>query len=318
MSVTEEVSPGPSRLALVVVNYGAAMMVEQNMSGPASAEACSLVVVVDNYLSDEESSRMRSVAYRHGWTLMPLPTNVGFGTACNLGARAAFEGGCTSVVFLNPDATISSEDLARLGEATIADPSALIAPVVRRPDGSRWSRLGRIAVHGSGLARMQDPVGDDDVAWLTGACLAVHRLMWDRLGGFDDDYFLYWEDVDLSYRCHLLGGRNILREDLTAVHDVGGTQVGGSGKSPTYYYYNCRNRLLFAAKHLAPRDRWRWLWGTPRDVRTVLNRGGPRQYLRWRAAMGPATRGSVRGLIALMDPRVSRRRAARRTDGGER
>lgn len=316
--MTTESGGGTATIGLVVVNYGAAEMVEQNVVRPGEAAACRVVVVVDNHMSDAESARMQSVADRHGWTLKSLPTNVGFGTACNIGARAAFERGCTSVVFLNPDATISSEDLARLGEATIADPSALIAPLVRRPDGSRWSRLGRIAVHGSGLARMQDPVADGDVAWLTGACVAVHRRMWDRLGGFDDDYFLYWEDVDLSYRCHRLGGRLILREDLTAVHDVGGTQEGGGGKSPTYFYYNCRNRLLFAAKHLPSGDRWRWLLGTPRDVRSVLNRGGPRQYLRWRAALWPATRGSVQGAFALIDPRQSRARAARRHDQGER
>jgi len=86
--------------------------------------------------------------------------------------------------------------------------------------------------------------------WLSGACFAMHRDLWTTVAGFDDDYFLYWEDVDLSYRVVKAGGRLAVRQDLVAVHDVGGTQhdVTQRAKSSTYYYYSCRNRLVFAAK----------------------------------------------------------------------
>ena len=50
-----------------------------------------------------------------------------------------------------------------------------------------------------------------------------------ELGGFDDEYFLYWEDVDLSYRCTRAGGALLVRQDLEVLHDVGGTQEPTAG-----------------------------------------------------------------------------------------
>ncbi len=71
------------------------------------------------------------------------------------------------------------------------------------------------------------------------------RELWDLVGGFDESYFLYWEDVDLSWRIVAAGGRLAVAEDLTAFHAVGATQAG-STKSATYVYYSARNRLRFA------------------------------------------------------------------------
>ena len=91
---------------------------------------------------------------------------------------------------------------------------------------------------------------DGDRTWQTGACFLATIAMWDVVGGFDDDYFMYWEDIDLSWRWREAGGALLLRADATAVHDAGGTQ-SGAGKSSLYVYFNCRNRLLFARKRLA-------------------------------------------------------------------
>ena len=62
---------------------------------------------------------------------------------------------------------------------------------------------------------------------------------------------------------HAAGGRVGVARDLRCVHDAGGTQTGAGTptKSSLYYYFNCRNRLLFAAAHLPGRDRARWRRG---------------------------------------------------------
>jgi len=83
---------------------------------------------------------------------------------------------------------------------------------------------------------------------------------------------------------------------VTAVHDEGGTHADGGGraKSETFYYYNIRNRALFARKWLDPEDRRRWTAGTFRAARDTLLTGGRRQFVEgfapWRAA--------VRGVLA--------------------
>ena len=88
----------------------------------------------------------------------------------------------------------------------------------------------------------------------------------------------------------------VVRPDVVAVHSVGGTQ--GESKSALYYFWNCRNRLLFAAQHLGPRDRRRWAWRTVPYAIEVVSRGGRRQLLH-PASVWAAVRGSVAGLRLL-------------------
>ena len=102
---------------------------------------------------------------------------------------------------------------------------------------------------------------DAPFSWLTGACLAVSKQVWQATGGFDPDYFLYWEDVDYSQRAKAVGARLVVRNDLVVTHDVGATQ--GTGKSAVYLRFNSRNRLLFASKWLPKRIQRRWIRQTP-------------------------------------------------------
>ena len=103
--------------------------------------------------------------------------------------------------------------------------------------------------------------GEDVMEWVSGAVMTMSADLWRRVGGFDEDYFLYWEDIDFCRRVHEVGGTIRVDESVTAFHDEGGTQEGGRGraKSETYYYFNIRNRSLYARKWLPPAARRRWL-----------------------------------------------------------
>jgi GT2 family glycosyltransferase len=113
----------------------------------------------------------------------------------------------------------------------------------------------------------------------------VTARLWRSVGGFDESYFLYWEDVDLSHRVLAAGGSLEVCADATAVHSEGGTQGGehataGEPKSATYYFYNIRNRMLFAANNLGPGDVERWRRLIVRVAWETLLQGGRRQFLR--------------------------------------
>lgn len=284
-------------LAVVVVNYGSHELLERNLAGLDAP-----VVVVDNHKSAADTAAVTASAQEHGWELRVQPTNRGFGAAMNIGAAAALAAGAEVLLLLNPDAVVTPAVVEQLRRAALADPAALVVPRLLKPDGGVWFRGGLVSYDEGGLRPHRGTVTDRHVEWLTGACLAVHRDLWARLGGFDEDYFLYWEDVDLSVRCVRLGGRLVVRDDLTAVHDAGGTQdgAGGRAKSAVYYHYNCRNRLLFAAKHLDRADRWRWLLRTPADVRRVLLRGGRRQFTNPGRTIWPALTGALAGVRLLL------------------
>ena len=123
---------------------------------------------------------------------------------------------------------------------------------------------------------------------------AASRSLWERLDGFDDRYFLYWEDIDLSHRVLELGGSLRVLSDIEAVHDEGGThreRVFGRGKSPTYYYYNIRNRLVFAAIHLDDLEFGRWLRASKAMAAEVLLEGGRAQFIWPWKALSAARRG---------------------------
>jgi GT2 family glycosyltransferase len=301
--------------AVVVVNYGSSGLLAENLAPAALPDAGFRVVVVDNYTASEEVHRLRELASRHGWELVALPENAGFGAGCNAGVARARELGCDAFVLVNPDVVADAEVLRALIAHVRREPTALVSPTIRRPDGRVWFAGGDLLLERGTTAMVSvggKPAGEP---WVPGTCLAVHEQLWERLAGFDDAYFLYWEDVDLSHRCLAAGGSVVTRADLEVVHSVGGTQ--GAGKSAVYYRYNCRNRLLFAAGHLPSGLVLRWLATTPRYTREVLLRGGRRQFvqrpsLALAAVHGTAAGVTLAGRELLARSVVGRRAAARR------
>jgi GT2 family glycosyltransferase len=304
-----------SGAAVVVVNYGSSALLEENLAPAALPDAGLQVVVVDNFTSSAEVDRLQKLASGHGWELVALRENTGFGGGCNAGVARARELGCDAFVLVNPDVVVHAEILGALVAHVRREPTALVSPTVRRPDGRLWFAGGDLLVE-RGTTRMV-PAGGTATGepWVAGTCLAVHDKLWERLAGFDEEYFLYWEDVDLSHRCLAAGGSVVTRPDLEVVHTVGGTQ--GAGKSAVYYRYNCRNRLLFAARHLPSPLVLRWLVATPRYTRQVLLRGGRRQFLHRPSLLLAAVHGSATGVTLavrelLARSVVGRRRATRR------
>jgi GT2 family glycosyltransferase len=257
------------------------------------------------------------VADEREWQLIEMSRNDGFGAGVNAGMRHAAEAGCGSFLILNPDVRISADVINELREHCLREPSALITPRLTTPDG-RLAFSGSQVYLDTGRIKRLPPLDADAAsetingrtledgrpasAWLPGTCLALHRDLAARIGGFDEPYFLYWEDVDLSFRCQTAGGSLVIRHDLSVVHAEGGTQNRRDQRalSSRYYYWNCRNRLLFAARHLPTRQVLRWILHTPVESWQILLRGGRRQLLRSPAPLVAAVRGSVSGIgIAL-------------------
>ena len=287
-------------LGIVVVSFGSASLLRANLAGlhRDAMRTPSTVVVVDNFRGSSARESVRAVAAEHGWELVQNATNAGFGSAANAGVARAAELGCAAVVLVNPDAVIDARVLDELADQVARTPHCLVSPRVLRPDGRPWFTGGRIDVRAGRTRNVEFPAEAQQDGWLSGACLAADTGWWSELGGFDDDYFLYWAAVDLSYRWTRAGGTLLVRQDLEVLHDVGGTQEqagGGRAKSSTYYYYNCRNRLLFAARHLGRGDVRRWLVRQPAYAWAVLMRGGRRQLLRPWTPVSAAVSGSCRG-----------------------
>jgi len=304
------VTPGePPRLGVVVVNYASHELLETLLL-PLGRHH---VVVADSFSSVREQRALQGLAARHGWQLALLADNPGFGSAANEGARLAVAAGCDVLLLLNPDAEATPEVVEALAGQVRAEPDVVVSPRIVRPDGRVWFRGGDLDLRRGMTSSSEHPVEP----WLTATVLAVNASTWTAVGGFDPDYFMYWEDIDLSFRLRRAGARLVVRQDLTAVHAAGGTQeTSGRTKSPLYYRGNCRGRLVFAAKHLSTSQQLRWLVGSPVYGRDVLYRGGRRQLLHPRRTVLPAAAGTLAGAWHVVRAITSGRQATTTAVGG--
>lgn len=283
-------------LAIIVVNYGSADLLSRNLAAVAADVTPDAVVVVDNFSTPAERERVRDLCAARGWNLVELPENLGFGAGMNAGVARARSLGTDTWLLLNPDATIDARSVARLREAVVAAPTVVVSPKVVDSHGKTFFAgadvyLADGTIAGRGRRAERD---GERWEWLSGACLLIAAAAWDAAGGFDDEYFLYWEDVDFSRRVVESGGGVAVVEEALAIHDEGGTHVdraAGRGKSMTYYYYSIRNRLVFAAKHLGAEGFERWDRSSWSSARAILLQGGRRQFLASTRPLVAAVRG---------------------------
>jgi len=309
----DDAAATPDRLALVVVNFASSALLAEGLVHSELHAVVDEVVIVDNPSSDEESSRIRELCSANEWDLVELPRNEGFGAGINAGVNRARDLDCARVLALNPDATIDPDSVRVLLQASRANPGALVGPRIVRSDGTTWFS-GAVLDPENGTTRRARPDElDGDRTWQTGACFLATIAMWDVVGGFDDDYFMYWEDLDLSWRWRAADGALVLRADATAVHDAGGTQ-SGPGKSSLYVYFNCRNRLLFARKRLASTYGRRWWRGSIAYAWSVATRGSRRMLARHPLLLWSAFRGTLAGAFGpFAAPRTKALASARNT-----
>ena len=168
------------------------------------------LIVCDNASADGTPDLVRELA--PGAIVLEPGENLGFAAGCNRGAARA---GNALLLLLNPDVVVEPgfRDGIELPLAEGRGWSAWQGLVTDR-GGAAINSMGGV-VHftgiawagGAGRARGEAPAAPGEVAFASGACLAIRRDVWDRLGGFPEDYFLYHEDTDLGLRLWLAGHR---------------------------------------------------------------------------------------------------------------
>jgi N-acetylglucosaminyl-diphospho-decaprenol L-rhamnosyltransferase len=214
------------------------------------------VVVVDNAQGadgiPELVSGRRNTRYVEG-------AGEGFARAANAGARTST---ADVVLFLNPDTTPAVEQLETLVADLAADPGlAAVAATTVRPDGrvelgvGGWEPTAKRAfVHAvglhvifttSGLYARPRPYRPIRVDWMTGACLAVPREQFLALGGFDESFFVYNEDMAYGRRLRTAGLRQRLRTDVLVPHIGGGSGVA----RPRMFQMRGASMVAYVADH---------------------------------------------------------------------
>jgi N-acetylglucosaminyl-diphospho-decaprenol L-rhamnosyltransferase len=213
-----------ARVAVVTVSYGSEDVLGPFLSSlPDAVHEPIVVVVADN----KPSSTVEQLVREYGGRYLPLPSNPGYGGGVNAVA-ATLPASVEWILVSNPDirwhpsaidsllATARTDvRIGSVGPMVLNDdgtvyPSARAVPSLRTGVGhalfanvwlgNPWTRAYR--------AEHADPDVARDAGWLSGSCVLVRRSAFDEIGGFDEGYFMYFEDVDLGYRLSKAGYRN--------------------------------------------------------------------------------------------------------------
>ena len=249
-------------VAVLIVNWnGGELLTRCLESVHAQQRRPDRIIVVDNASTDDSLSRA-SDALR-GVELIRLPSNVGFAKANNLAARAA--GGCDALALLNPDAVAQPEWLHTLMNEMERNPAAagfasrmLLASTPQYLDGAgdSYHVSGRAWRNGHGQPLQQWPGTDGEVFGPCAAAALYRREAFDEVGGFDEQYFCYFEDVDLAFRMRLRGHR-FFYVHAAIVHHVGSALSGY--RSDFAVYHGERNAVWTFVKDMPAPLFWLYL-----------------------------------------------------------
>lgn len=249
---------------IVIVNWNSGKQLASCIQSilDSKSKACH-VYVVDNGSTDGSANGLESDV-TSGIRTIFTGENLGFGKACNIGA---YQGCSEYILFLNPDTLLQPENLtvATAFMAGAASESVGVCGIqlvdqfgkISR-SCSRFPTVLRFVMRSSGLDHLLPRFGQRMAEWdhktsmsvdqVIGAFFLIRRTIFEELKGFDERFFVYFEEVDLSFRARRAGWSSVFLAGTQAFHAGGGTSNQVKAKR---LFYSLRSRILYAFKHFS-------------------------------------------------------------------
>jgi GT2 family glycosyltransferase len=249
-------------LDIIIVNWNSGNLLRACLNSLFSSDLSSVdlnVIVVDNNSSDNSEK----YPYPDFATLIYSGSNLGFGKACNLAYKQ-----CKSdfVLLLNPDTVLQSNTLKNLFEKVEEFSNYAIYGIQQRDQQGnvlrtcgRFPSLWNILMDSSGLSKffpslfVPAPLMSDwnhlesrEVDHIMGSFMLIRRGIINDDFLFDDSYFMYLEDLDLSYRVSKKGYKSLFLSDPFFIHEAGGTSRKVLDKR---LFYSLHSKIVFQHKH---------------------------------------------------------------------
>lgn len=226
-------------ISFIIVNYRSRQLLEKCLASiqQLAAEQTREIIVVNNDatpLSDLPSA---------GIKVSEAGSNLGFAAGANLGAKNATG---EILCFLNPDTELLTPNLEKLSRFFADNASAgIVGPAIREESGGMqpwitgpeltlWSLIGNNLPARSGRPA-DGPTGPRPTAWISGAAMFIRRGLFERLGGFDEKFFMYFEDIDLCRRVRL-SGHGVYFFPESEIRHLGGQSFTDHKVQKKYYF----------------------------------------------------------------------------------
>lgn len=259
-------------LDIIIINWNAGKQLYECVESIKSAKKDNIklnVVIVDNASTDDSLSNISNVEIPNTMNLKIIKNsnNKGFAKACNQGAKGSQ---ADYLLFLNPDTKLFENSLTvpiafmekpenkKVGIAGIQlvdDLGDVARTCARFPTPSRFfiKMLGLDKLFPkyflSHFMREWDHSESRIVDQVMGAFFLVRRSLFESLGGFDERFFVYFEEVDFSYKAYKAGRESVYLGTAQAYHAGGG--ISGQIKAKRLFY-SLRSRILYSYKHSGP------------------------------------------------------------------
>jgi GT2 family glycosyltransferase len=263
------------QLSVIIVNYNVRYYLEHCLVSvqQACAGINAEVIVVDNASHDDSQSTLPDLFPKV--TFIWNSENLGFSKACNIGLA---QSSGDYILFLNPDTLLSEEslriclrffdehkDCCGLGVKMVDGKGSFLRESKRlfpNPARSFWKLIGmsklfpQSAIFSSYYASNIEEDQTAPVEVLSGAFMMISRKLLPRVNGFDEAFFMYAEDIDLSYRLMKTGFRNFYLPETTVIHFKGES----TQKTEATYIRNFYGAMkLFVKKHYGGLWHTKWI-----------------------------------------------------------
>ncbi|MDJ0869514.1 MAG: glycosyltransferase family 2 protein [Myxococcota bacterium] len=287
----------PPRVQIVVVSWNGGAELRECLASLRRVPTPGVrLLLVDNGSRDGSPAAARRAA--PGLDVIENAENRGFAAAANQGLRWARESGADFALLLNPDTVVAPDFLdALLAAARDPQGAGLWGPkiLLRDEPAHLWSAGGALSwwrgqVWHRGLRELDRGAWDTPARcdWLTGCALLISRACLEAVGGLDEAFVLYGEDVDLCVRARAAGFACQFVPAARVWHRVSASSGGGA--TPLKAYHRVRSQLLLCRKHARW---WHWLAIPPSAVASFAAEAG--RAVRRGPGAGLVIRALVRG-----------------------
>jgi GT2 family glycosyltransferase len=289
------------KIVAVVVNWNGGAQNLRCLESLLAEPAITSVLFVDNASSDGSRELVARRCPRV--EVLDSGANLGYGGGNNLGFQRALELGADAVFVLNNDVTLAPGATGLLARELERDPRVgAVGPrvVFRDRPGVVWAAGGELTwrqnlstLRGFGERDRVELAGDVDVDYVPGCALLVRRELIERLGGFDERYFAYTEDVDLGVRAARAGFRSRCVGAALAYHEPSSST--GGGYNPRRKYMMGVNSVWFLRQYAGPREKLKFVVYDVLTLPLALADGFLRGQAKAVLAKGLGIRDGLRG-----------------------